>query len=111
MPWGQLSLSTDKANAFELSTVDEGPDGRVRFLTTAEITGASIADLPQPALCRMFCIYVVTHLSEKYLLDACHSGRNLFLANQRSKAVETDFWADLPPGLASHTEGEAAIRL
>jgi|SRR5215471_6642219 len=73
MPWGQLSLSTDKANAFELSTVDEGPDGRVRFLTTAEITGASIADLPQAALCRMFCIYVVTHLSEKYLLDACHS--------------------------------------
>jgi hypothetical protein len=47
-------------------------------LTTAEVTGQSLSDIPQAALCRIFCMYVVTHLSEKYVWEACHSLADIF---------------------------------
>jgi hypothetical protein len=72
--WDPLIQTTaGDGQTVQLTAIDEGPDGKVKFLTTAEITGQSVSSLPQSALCRMFCMYVVTHLSEKYLLDACHS--------------------------------------
>ena len=70
--WAPLTLTTGTEQTLKLTALDEGPDGKVQFITTAEITGQS-SDIPQSALCRIFCMYVVTRLSEKYLLDACHS--------------------------------------
>jgi hypothetical protein len=70
--WLQPNPTTGE-QTLSLSAVDEGPDSTVQFFTTAEITGQSLADLPHSAVCRIFCMYVVMHLSEKYLTDACHS--------------------------------------
>jgi hypothetical protein len=71
MRLGPPTLTAERPYTF--TTTDEGPDGRVQFVTTADVTGQSLSDLPEAAIYRMLCIYIVTRLSEHYVKDACWS--------------------------------------
>jgi hypothetical protein len=62
---------------------DEGAGGRAQFLTTTQITGQTLADLPQAALYRLICLYLIGHLNEKSLLAASE-----WLADAFSLAVK-----------------------
>src|ERR1700693_4644276 len=73
MPWDPLIPTQDNPYRYALTTLDEGPGGKVQFVTTAEVTGQSVTDISETAMCRILCIYIVMRLSEKYLKDACHA--------------------------------------
>jgi hypothetical protein len=65
-------------NPYTFTTTDEGPDCKVQFVTTAEITGQSLSDVPESPICRILCMYIVTCLSERYIKDACHSLTDIY---------------------------------
>lgn len=95
---GQLIQTPDNPNAYELTTLDEGPCGNVRFVTTAEVTGQSIEDLPESAVCRMLCLYIVTRLDETYLKDACGSLIDIF-----SWQINETYQTGYEPRRSQHT--------
>ena len=55
---------------FRWGVVDEGAHGGAQFLTTTQITGETMADLPAAALSRIICFYLIGRLNEKSLLAA-----------------------------------------
>jgi hypothetical protein len=65
-------------NYLQWSAVDEGTDGRVRFLTTVEISGQNLSDIPESALCRLACYYLIGHLDTMSLANACQSLGDIF---------------------------------
>src|SRR5438270_298915 len=72
MPWNlalcqPLELS---GHQFEWSATDEGTNGKVKFLTTVEVTGQTSTDVPQAAWYRMICYFLVSRLSEGSLGEA-----------------------------------------
>ena len=58
--------------------MDETTDGRVRFITTVDIDAPAHAEVSQNAWGRIFCFYVVNHLSGKALGDACESLADIY---------------------------------
>jgi hypothetical protein len=60
-------------NTVKFDTWDEGTRGAARFVTTVEITGQSAADLPATALHRFACYYILGHLNQGSLVEACQS--------------------------------------
>jgi len=52
---------------------DEAAGGRVHFMTNVGITGARLSDLPQVALYRMACYFLIGKLDERSLADAFQS--------------------------------------
>jgi hypothetical protein len=73
IPSIQLIPSPEQQSLYHLSSTDEGPFGNVRLVTTAEVTGDSSEALPEATMRRIVGIYIMTRLSDKYLVDACDS--------------------------------------
>ena len=69
----QLGLS-----GLQWSLVDEGTNGKVRFLNTVEITGRREADIPQIALYRIACYLLLSYFDEKSLVDAYQSLTDIY---------------------------------
>jgi hypothetical protein len=57
---------------------DETTDGKVNFVTPIDIGAPTVAHVPEDALKRMMCFYVVGKLSGKALNDACHTLAEIF---------------------------------
>ena len=88
MPWDpeswNLSLHEDAdrgmpaQNVFHWSAVDETTDGKVRYFTMVDVDGPTPPDVAQDVWRRVFCFYIVGHLSGKPLADACHSLADIY---------------------------------
>jgi hypothetical protein len=57
----------------ELLTVDDDPLGKAQFRTTVEITGDTAAQLSPSAVYRIVCLYVLGHLKDAPLREACQT--------------------------------------
>jgi hypothetical protein len=57
--------------AFRCEVTDTGLTGHAQFVTTAHISASTLADVPEDALYRMVCFYLIGQLSGGYLQGAC----------------------------------------
>jgi hypothetical protein len=71
---------TGRPVTLELLTVDDGPLGKAQFRTTVEITGDTAAQLSPSAVYRIVCLYVLGHLKEEPLREACQTLYELYEA-------------------------------
>ncbi len=53
-------------------------DGKIRFHTTLDITGQVPAEVRFNAFCKLVCIYLVSHLNQESLIEACESLRDIY---------------------------------
>lgn len=65
-------------NFLQWSAIDEGTNGKVRFLTTVELSGEKLADLPESSLYRMACYYLLGHLDDKSIINAYETLTDIF---------------------------------
>lgn len=64
--------------SFEWAIADEGTDGKAHFVTTIDVTAPTPADLPEVAVHRLVCCYVIMRLSDKALADACEKLTDIY---------------------------------
>ena len=61
---------THLAPAFRWEVTDTGLTSGVRFVMAADISGHALSDLPEDALRRMVCLYMISHLNSRNLREA-----------------------------------------
>lgn len=74
-PWNHHHYNDGLVESFVPQTMvwsaaEEHGGEQIRFLTTAETTGETLAHIPAGAMRRMVCLYIVTHLVGKHLTEA-----------------------------------------
>ena len=75
----QLNWPTDQsAQCLEWSHIDRGTDGAVEFNTRITLTGDHSSLLSAASLQRLVCYYVVGHLPDDALPQACESLTDIF---------------------------------
>jgi hypothetical protein len=70
--------SAPETATFAWDAIDESGATRIKFLTAAERTGDSFADLSENAMRRLICLFIVSHLSSKHLSEAYESLVDLY---------------------------------
>ncbi len=65
-------------NKIEWVTTDGSGNGLARFFSKLEITGDDFTEVAPIALCRLYCLYIITRLNEKSLHDAYESLVDLY---------------------------------
>lgn len=76
--WGILFPS----GGFQWLLSDGSPDGAIQINTTVDVMGVLPPDLKLNTVCKMICIYLVSHLNQKSLIEACESLGDIY-ASQR----------------------------
>jgi hypothetical protein len=72
-PWDQPDYLTDQMNALEWSVSDESAGGKAQFFSKLEITGDDLSGIASVAMCRLYCLLIITRLNEKSLHEAYES--------------------------------------
>jgi hypothetical protein len=79
LPWTTTPWASNLAIDRNWGVMDEVSHGGAQFLTTTQVTGETMADLPAAAFSRMICLYLIGRLNEKSLLAASESLANIYI--------------------------------